>query len=79
MDLQNNVLQQVVHRIESIESILIDVSSVIAEIDVLLGWSFVCSECNFSRPTVADDTVIHIKVSFALSITSRMEDILCRN
>lgn len=64
-DLQNNVLQQVAQRVASLRAVLFDVSSVLAEIDVLLGWSEVCSECGYVRPSILHDFSIHIIVGFA--------------
>ena len=45
---------------------LMDVSSAVAEIDVLLAWSFVSRDCNLVRAQLTDDFVIIVKVLYSI-------------
>lgn len=61
IDIQTTILRQIANRVHDIIPMLLDVSSAIAELDVLLAWSQVCLECNFTRPELSDDFVIVVK------------------
>ena len=58
IDIQNTILRQIANRIHELTPILLDVSSAVAELDVLLAWSQVSQECNFVRPDLSDDYLI---------------------
>ena len=47
-------------------SILLNCSSVIAELDILLSWSILCMECNFIRPIITSENIIHVVVCLLL-------------
>ena len=65
-DLEKNVLRLVANRINSMISILFNCSSVIAELDILLSWSILCMECNFIRPVITSENIIHVVVCLLL-------------
>ena len=62
IDIQNTILRQIANRIHELTPILLEVSSAVAELDVLLAWSQVSQECNFVRPDLSDDYLIIVKV-----------------
>ena len=61
-DLQSSILHTIAEKLQQLGSVLLDVSSAIAEIDVLLAWSCVSRDCNFVRPQLSDEFVIVVKV-----------------
>ena len=50
-------------RVQSLFPLLLDISSGVAELDILLSWSSLCSECGFTRPAIVDEAVINVIVT----------------
>ena len=68
MDLQNSILHSIASQLRQLLPLLMDVSSAVAEIDVLLAWSFVSRDCNLVRAQLTDDFVIIVKVMDTISL-----------
>lgn len=63
-DLEANILHLVANQIQTVHSLLLDIASVIGEMDILLSWSSLCDDCNFIRPVITNESIIQVTVVY---------------